>query len=176
MLPLSKGKSLFTVRHLMLLGVMALLLGTSLAFTAVASAKTASPTRAAATWHCGGTCDGKNPVQYGCSADATDHYPNYNASYAEHIVIRYSSACGAAWAKVWFDYTLSANNYGNAIVTRTSDNRQFDCVTGNGIVLPGQSSCYSGMLNDDSTTAWGAGMYNISNTGWFEVVRTTAAY
>lgn len=165
---------------------MAVVLSTSLALTTeIASAKTTAPTRAAGTAYCGGSCDGKDPYNMNCYNDASDFYTNttwaspptnYLPGIAETIVIRYSYSCHAAWAKVTFSRPLPSGWHGNAIVTRTSDNRQFDCAHGgNDIVYPGQTSCYSGMVDDGPyTSAWSAGMADAGH-GWWEVVRTTGA-
>lgn len=187
MSPRRKGNLLFYGKHLMLLGLMAMMLCTSLVLTAgIASAKTTTSALASGKLFCGGSCDGKNPVYEDCYADAQSYYTNtawavlptnYLPGIEETITIRYSYSCRAAWATVKFSRPLPSGWHGNAIITRTSDNRQFDCAHGgNDIVYPGQTSCYSGMVDDGSyTTAWAAGMSDAGN-GWWEVVRSTGAF
>ena len=177
-----KERSLFNVKLLMSLGLMLLLLSTMQVFTTgVASAHTTSPTRAAAQPFCGGSCDGKNPHSQGCDASAVDEYPTHVTDQllgiSAYIDIRYSTVCHAAWALISFDQTLPDYYHGNAIITRTTDNRQFDCTSGNAIVYPGQRSCYSGMVDDGAgTSAWAAAMDNAYGSSWSEFGRTSGAY
>lgn len=177
-----KGKKIFSLKHVMSLGFMLLLLSTMQVFTTgVASAHTASPTLAAALPFCGGSCDGKNPHSQGCDASAVDKYQTHVTDQLEgisaYIDIRYSIDCEAAWALISFDQTLPDYTYGNAIITRTTDNRQFDCASGDAIVYPGQRSCYSGMVDDgDGTSAWAAAMDNYNGSPWSEFGRTSGAY
>lgn len=181
MSPIHKGRNLFPVKRLVSLMLMALVLSTALALaTGVASAKTTSPARATASSKCWGPCDGLNPVTTGCwDGTAVSQYPNtgWVGGRGVHIVVYYSFSCQAAWAYVTLDWAPAPGDYADAIVTRTSDNRQFDCTTGNGIVNWRRTSCYSGMVDDLYTTAWGAGMYSFCcRGGWGEIVRTTGAY
>ena len=172
-----KKSSLFIMKRLMLLGLMALMLSTSLALTTgIASAKTTSSARAAATTGCYSrgdsthrSCDGQNPESMGCWGTSTLYIDNYNSYWHMKIFAYYSPTCDAAWAGATFDSPKGPGVYGDAIVTRTSDNKQFDCTTGDQIIYPGQTYCYSGMVGGGG--GWGAGMINTGG-GWFEVVRT----
>lgn len=177
-----KERKIFSLKHVMSLGLMLLLLSTMQVFTTgVASAHTASPTPAAASRFCGSSCDGKNPHSQGCDASAEDEYQtnvtDQLVGVSGYIVIRYSTVCKAAWALISFNTTLPDYTYGNAIITRTTDNRQFDCTTGDAIVSPGQRSCYSGMVDDGAgTSAWAAAMDNYNGSPWSEFGRTSGAY
>lgn len=175
-----KGRNMFNVKRLVLFALMALVLSTSLALTTgVASAHTTFPTRTATLVYCGGTgisCDGKDPIQWNCYLDAIDKYdatsPDLGGGLRADIILRYSPRCGSAWALVIFSDRMPSGHYGNAIITRTSDKRQYDCTTGDKIVYPGQTSCYSGMVDDpDWTTAWAAGMW-IGSNSWQEKAHT----
>ncbi|HET8911593.1 MAG TPA: DUF2690 domain-containing protein [Ktedonobacteraceae bacterium] len=100
---------------------------------------------------------------------------NRSEGFTPDILLRSRSTCGAAWALVIFSDRVPSGQYGNAIITRTSDNRPYDCTTGDKIVYPGQTSCYSGMVDDpDWTTAWAAGMYRIGSASWSQKARTQA--
>lgn len=179
---MNKERKIFSIKCVMSLGLMLLLLCTMQVFTTgVASAHTASPTLAAAQSPCGGSCDGKNPHSQGCDASAISKYQTHVTDSLDDIgasiVIRYSTACKAAWALISFDRTLPDYYYGNAIITRTTDNRQFDCTSGNDIVYPGQRSCYSGMVDDGpGISAWAAAMDNYNGGPWSELGRTSGAY
>ncbi|GCE15545.1 DUF2690 domain-containing protein [Tengunoibacter tsumagoiensis] len=178
-----KGRNMFNVKRLVLFGLMALVLCTALALnTGAASAHATVPTRSAALVYCGGgtgvSCDGKDPIQWNCYLDAIDKYDATSSDLGgltEDIILRYSPTCGSAWALVIFSDRVPSGHYGNAIITRTSDNRQYDCTTGDKIVYPGQTSCYSGMVDDpDWTTAWAAGMYRTGSNSWIREARTQA--
>lgn len=183
MVPMHKQRNLFNSRRLMLLGLMALVLSTSLALTTgVASAKTASPTRAVtsslASCFANG-CDGANPISTGCYKDAQTEEFNVGAApgvlgLTATIYLRYSSYCKTAWAKIVFSSALPSGYRGNAIITRNLDNRQYDCTTGYGVVLAGQTSCYSGMVYVAYTTAYAAGMFLSIGGNWLEFTRTTS--
>lgn len=181
MLLLPKGKSLFNVKRLILLGLMALVLSTSLVLTTgVASAHTTSPKLATASCYNTG-CDGQSPLRTGCVNDARDIYSatsgDLGGGLRETVILRFSSTCAAAWAKVSFNQSLPSGSYGNAIITRNTDKRQYDCTTGDDIVYPGQTSCFSGMVGDyGSITSWAAGMYrtNSPNTAWHQVAGTSS--
>jgi len=123
----------------------------------------------------GYSCDGKNPIAMGCDADAWYEYTDTGSAglSTAAISLRFSPACGAAWALVKFDSPLEGE-VGNAIITRNNDGRQYDCANGgNGIVLRGQTSCYSGMVGDADYTlsAYASGMYNYGS-GWIRACST----
>jgi hypothetical protein len=179
MLHLSKGKSLFKVKRLMVLGLLALVLGTSLALsTGVASAHPTAPKLAAASCY-NTSCDGQSPLRTGCVNDARDIYSatsgDLGGGLYETVILRFSSTCAAAWAKVSFNKSLPSGSYGNAIITRNTDNAQVDCTYGDDIVYPGQTSCFSGMVGDyGSITSWAAGMYRTGKTAWHQVAGTSS--
>ena len=179
------GRSLFNVKRLILLGLMALVLSTSLVLsTGVVSAQTTSLTRATthATASCYNTgCDGKDPIAMRCDSNViTPHAAtssDLGGGLLETVALRYSSACGAAWADVYFNEPLPYTwAYGNAIITRNNDGRQFDCAHGgNGIVLPSQTSCYSGMVGDaGALNSWAAAMYRTDSTSWQQKAGTAS--
>jgi Protein of unknown function (DUF2690) len=58
---------------------------------------------------CGGSCDGKDPISTGCSADAITPIAgrdivNGVGTVVGHVELRYSRACNARWSKVWNYY------------------------------------------------------------------------
>lgn len=186
------------MKRLMLLGLVVLMISTSFILTTgTASAKTTTHMRAAAyaTAYCGWSCDGENPIFMGCTTGSVGTYYINTAvavpavsiypEYDETIEIRYSYVCHAAWALVIFNRPLPSGYLGNAIITRNSDNQQVDCTVpgrglgGNGIVTSGQTSCYSGMLDDGPTTStWAAGMFDIVGfgSGWNQVVASSGSF
>lgn len=174
-----KERSLFNVKRLMSLTLMLLMLSSMLVLTTgVASAKSTTRTLAAASCH-DTKCDGQSPLSTGCVNDARDIYSatsgDLGGGLYETVILRFSSTCVAAWAKVSFNKSLPSGVYGNAIITRNTDNAQVDCTYGDGIVDPGQTSCFSGMLGDyGSTTSWAAGMTHNSNTAWHQVANTAS--
>lgn len=74
---------------------------------------------------------------------------------------RFSVTCHATWAKVVFDKALPSGKYGNAKIVRINDGKAFTCDTGGDkYVAPGQTSCYTGMVQDNgSETASAYGRY-----------------
>lgn len=165
---LHRKRSLF--QRLMFLGLMALVLSTALTLTTgVASAKTASPTRAATTY----PYDGQNPISTGCYKDAQTERSNtgiviwsdLETTYT--ISLNFSYVCHTSWAKIVLDSVLPLGYQANAIVTRNNDERQYDCTTGNGVVLAGQTSCYSGMVYDGAGfSAYAAAMFLKIGSTW----------
>ena len=180
MLPMYTGRNPFNVKRLILLGLMALVLSTSLVLTTgVASAQTTSSASAAVScWNF--SCDGQNPSSKGCVNDARDIYAatsgDLGGGLRETIILRFSSACAAAWAFVFTSEPLAPSyDNGNAIITRNSDGRQYDCAHGgDGIILADQTSCYSGMVGDaGGFTSWAAAMYTTGGP-WQEVAHTAS--
>lgn len=177
----TKGKRMFRMKHMMLLGLLLLMLSTMVVFTTgVASAQTTSPARAAVSCY-NTSCDGHDPVSSGCDSDAQTKYTatsnDLGGGLRATISLRYSVACLAAWGKVTFNQSMPSGHYGDAYIARNSDNKQYDCIMagGNGKVWPGQTSCYSGMVGDGfSLTAYAAGFY-WSPYAWKQVA-TTASY
>lgn len=178
---MGKGRKIVSIKHLMSLTFMLLMLISMLVFTTgVASAQTTTRTLAAASCY-NTSCDGQSPLGTSCVNDARDIYSatsgDLGGGLYETVILRFSSTCAAAWAKVSFNKSLPSGSYGNAIVTRNTDNAQADCTYGDGIVYPGQTSCFSGMVGDyGSITSWAAGMYrtNNPNTAWHQVAGTAS--
>ncbi|GHO63756.1 hypothetical protein KSC_026480 [Ktedonobacter sp. SOSP1-52] len=175
MLSLRTAKTLLSLRRLALFGIMTLVLcATWVYFSGTVSAHTNIISRAQVGCY-GYSCDGKNPIVMGCDADAWYEYTDTGSAglSTAAISLRFSPACGAAWALVKFDSPLEGE-VGNAIITRNNDGRQYDCANGgNGIVLRGQTSCYSGMVGDADYTlsAYASGMYNYGS-GWIRACST----
>jgi hypothetical protein len=89
------------LHHLRRIGLVILLTGVLLATTLY------PPTTAAAT-NCGGTCEGKDPVTYGCVSGATtlDSLNIVSSSTLQSIGtahLRYSSYCHATFAETRWD-------------------------------------------------------------------------
>jgi Protein of unknown function (DUF2690) len=87
----------------------ALILGTSLAATAAASAATGSPSQAAHgtvkpdVLCYGNGCNGQDPIGEGCSADAQIR-ESITLSDGSTLQVMGSPACGALWARLIYGY------------------------------------------------------------------------
>ncbi|CRK83220.1 DUF2690 domain-containing protein [Neobacillus massiliamazoniensis] len=114
--------------------------------------------------------DGKNPTTtkvYGgsttCDSDA------FNAKSAVVyekgkrvgiIYLRYSNQCHAAWAKLVLDNpapSVAGGVYAYAVVNKYKNGvfqKSIDSNNGNGAIKTGQTSCYTGMVFDETPT-WG---------------------
>lgn len=184
---MQKKRSLFDVQRLMVLGLTALVLCTSLALTTgVASAKAISlkPATASPLCYSRGSstlppCDGENPIESNCDSNVSTLYPttsqDLGGGLKETVALRYSSACGAIWADVYLNKPMPSLQWGNAIITRKGTTTQYDCGSsgGNGIIAPSQTSCYTAMLGDAGANyAWGAAMFQLGFSPWKEVART----
>ncbi|GHO78809.1 hypothetical protein KSD_65800 [Ktedonobacter sp. SOSP1-85] len=112
--------------------------------------------------------DGKNPTTYTVNGQTCDQ--TLSNSHSRHVTLggvgatiyfRFSVTCHAAWAKIVFDKALPSGKYGNAKIVRINDGKAFTCDTGgNKYVAPGQTSCYTGMVQDNaSETASAYGSY-----------------
>jgi hypothetical protein len=167
---------MFSIKRLISLGLTLLMLSTMLVFSAgVASAHTASPK----TTGCYSTsCDGKSPVSMNCDSTAQTIYSAQSGDLGGGLKatasLRYSTTCGAAWAKVTFNKAMPSGHNGDANIVRNST--VYDCATagGNGEVLPGQTSCYTSMVGDLGTTSYAAAFYWSSSTLWKQVATTTS--
>jgi hypothetical protein len=172
---------MFSIKHMMSLGLMLLMLSTMVVFTTgVASAHTTSPTLAAVS--CLDTsCDGKSPISTSCAGDGQDMHvvtsSDLGGGLRADVTLRYSATCGAAWAKVTFKAPMPSGHYGDAGI-KSSRGMYYDCSSagGNGWVSPGQTSCYTPMVGDyhSSESAYAAGFY--STNGIWKQVATTASY
>lgn len=87
------------------------------------------------------SCTGLDPVQAGCASDAETIYTiNGVGSWGKGILqLRYSPSCAAAWAKIYDDGRVNANNI---IVENTLGQWQA------AIVSQTDGSEYSNMVND----------------------------
>ncbi|GHO49456.1 protein kinase domain-containing protein [Ktedonospora formicarum] len=112
--------------------------------------------------------DGKNPTTYVVSGKTCEQ--SLSNSHSKHVTIsgvgatiyfRFSVTCHAAWAKIVFDKAMPSGKYGNAKIVRINDGKAYTCDTGgNKYVAPGQTSCYTGMVQDNaSQTASAYGSY-----------------
>lgn len=112
--------------------------------------------------------DGKNPTTYTVNGKTCEQ--TLSNSHSKHVTIggvgatvyfRFSVTCHAAWAKIVFDKPLASGKYGNAKIVRINDGKAYTCNTGgNKAVAPGQTSCYTGMVQDNaSQTASAYGNY-----------------
>jgi hypothetical protein len=180
---------MFNVRRFVSLGLAALMLilGCGILFTStgVASAHAAvSAVALTANVSCYNTsCDGKSPVSTGCSSGAitleTSTSGDLGGGLKVTINLRFSDACGSAWAQEVFNKAVPSNVRGYADLWRPSTSSDVNCNNsgGDGDVLPGQTSCYSPMLGDyGSTKSEAFGYVSFDNGyGWNAPVQTVAA-
>ncbi|WP_201380648.1 DUF2690 domain-containing protein [Ktedonobacter sp. SOSP1-52] len=177
----SKGKRMLTLKRFMLLGLMLAMLSTLFVFTTkagVASAHTTTTAHAAASCY-NTSCDGKSPLS-GCDIDAVTKHTatsgDLGGGLKATVSLRYSVACGSAWAQVVFNKPLTSPHGGNATIKRNNDGKSYSCASanGNGLVAVTQTSCFSAMVGDAySNTAFASAQYY---TGSFHTVATTASY
>src|ERR1700753_22642 len=177
------------VRRFVSLGLAALMLvlGCGILFTStgVASAHaTISAANLMANVSCYNTsCDGKSPVSTGCSTGAitlaTSTSGDLGGGLKVTINLRFSDACGSAWAQEVFNKAVPSNVQGDADLWRPSTSSEVTCNSsgGDGDVLPGQTSCYSPMLGDYGSTKSEAFGYVSYDKGysWNAPVHTIAA-
>jgi hypothetical protein len=99
------------------------------------------------------TCDGKSPISTGCSSDEVVEYAKSWSSSpvgGGTIELVFSPTCHAAWAHVSFNSAMPSGYAGDATINRNKSLGNESCFDagGNGLVEPGQHSCYSPMLGD----------------------------
>lgn len=116
-------------------------------------------------------CNGKSPVSTGCSGTTlvTHQAPfsTHGGGYTEFV---FSATCHAAWGFIHFNSPMASGHTGDAGIAN-SNGAVYLCENGNGVVAPGQTSCYTAMVGDGpSETAWATGFYDTS------VLSQTAAY
>jgi hypothetical protein len=134
-----------------------------------ASANAQAPMASAVTCTTDG-CDGKSPVSTGCSGTAlVTHqaaFSTHGGGYTEFV---FSATCHAAWGFIHFNTAMASGHTGDAGIS--NGYATYLCEDGNGVVAPGQTSCYTAMVGDGSSeTAAATGFYD---TG---VLSVTAAY
>ncbi|HEU5374644.1 MAG TPA: DUF2690 domain-containing protein [Ktedonobacteraceae bacterium] len=119
----------------------------------MAHASTLTPAHAQASCVDDG-CDGANPVSTGCATGAT---VERTASFSTHgggvVELVFNLSCHAGWGFIRFNSVMSSGHTGDAQIFRLTDSASQLCSNagGNGVVLPGQTTCHSGMLGDGSS-------------------------
>ncbi|MCH5584688.1 YjfA family protein [Shimazuella sp. AN120528] len=96
--------------------------------------------------------DGKSPVATGCNntgwspKSTTFSYNGISGT----VYLMFSSSCKTAWAFVKLNKALPKGYNVQGWINRTKDQKIMGCSTsgGNGDILPGQTTCYSGMVYD----------------------------
>jgi hypothetical protein len=184
----------FASRRFASLGIAALMLmlscGAFFASTGVASAHAGgSAVNSTASVSCSNySCDGKNPITTGCSSDAIVPVPSQSADLGGGLTVtiylRWSYACGAAWAVEVFNQPVPSNVRGDARLWRKDSASAYNgssvsCQSsgGNGKILPGQTSCFSAMLGDAYTgTSCNARGYVSLNSGSSWILPVETAY
>ncbi|WP_326849943.1 DUF2690 domain-containing protein [Bacillus haynesii] len=84
------------------------------------------------------------------------------------VVLKFSSVCKTAWAKMTLDKAVSSGLETDAYVKRNKDGKELSCspAGGKGKVLPGQTSCYTPMVYDlDPRSSYAMGKYYQPSTG-----------
>ncbi|MEC0681393.1 DUF2690 domain-containing protein [Bacillus haynesii] len=84
------------------------------------------------------------------------------------VVLKFSSVCKTAWAKMTLDKAVSSGLETDAYVKRNKDGKELSCSSagGNGKVLPEQTSCYTPMVYDlDPRSSYAMGKYYQPSTG-----------
>ena len=183
---------MLNVRRFVSLGIAALMLllscGAFFTSTGVASAHAGVSNRMASVSCSNYYCDGMDPISTGCSNDAITPPNESSGPYylggnlTVTISLRFSAACGAAWALEVFNQPVPSNVRGDGRLWRKDTNSLYngDSVScespgGNGEILPGQTACYSAMLGDNNnSTSCNARGYVSTNSGssWTLPVQT----
>lgn len=72
------------------------------------------------------------------------------------VVLKFSSVCKTAWAKMTLDKAVSLGLEANAYLKRNTDGKELSCspAGGKGKVLPGQTSCYTSMVDFDPRSSY----------------------
>ncbi|MFF7974198.1 DUF2690 domain-containing protein [Streptomyces sp. NPDC007905] len=124
------------------------------------------------------TYDGSDPSASGCAGGATTvesaTVKNGHVTLGT-LVLRYSTACHTAWARLTLNQTQGAcgnasagYDCAHAFVTRNNDGRSYNCT-----VYQGQSQCYTPMVYDKDMTSFAqAGIDDV----WSYADTRTAAY
>ncbi|WP_051272182.1 DUF2690 domain-containing protein [Shimazuella kribbensis] len=132
--------------------------------------------------------DGKNPYATGCSSTEVTKYSksfSYQYTYGKYIsgtvYLKFSTSCKTAWSYVKINSALPSGYFIDGTVTRNTDGKFYRCEDGgNGAILPGQTSCYSGMVYDlDPNTAYAsATIYKVDDWDGYVVYQSgkTASY
>lgn len=101
--------------------------------------------------------DGKNPVATHCDntgvAKKTKSFSTKlknGTKVTGKIYLMYSTKCKTAWSYVKLNKSLPSNMEINAVVHRNNDKKVYSCSSkgGNGMIQPGQKTCYSAMVYD----------------------------
>ncbi|HTI14643.1 MAG TPA: DUF2690 domain-containing protein [Dictyobacter sp.] len=116
-------------------------------------------------------CNGKSPVSTGCSSTTVvTHqaaFSSHGGGYTEFV---FSATCHAAWGFIHFNSAMASGHTGDAGIAN-DNGAVYLCEDGNGVVAPGQTSCYTAMVGDGpSETAWATGFYDTT------LLSQTAAY
>ncbi|TWK77703.1 hypothetical protein CHCC20339_1615 [Bacillus licheniformis] len=72
------------------------------------------------------------------------------------VVLKFSSVCKTAWAKMTLDKAVFLGLEANAYLKRNTDGKELSCspAGGKGKVLPGQTSCYTPMVDFDPRSSY----------------------
>jgi hypothetical protein len=101
--------------------------------------------------------DGKNPVATHCDDSGVAKKTKTFSSKLKNgkkvtgkIYLMYSTKCKTAWSYVKLDKALPSNMEINASIHRNNDKKVYSCSSkgGNGMIQPGQKTCYSAMVHD----------------------------
>ena len=169
---------MFNPKKVAAFSFLALLIGLTLVVFPSSAAQAASASHATKAVATAATCiysscDHKSPVSTGCQNTAiVEHYESGTIDNGIGITIQlqFSTACHAAWARVVFSKALPSGYDGYAILDRLSGSTitEVTCndAGGNGDVLPGQTICYTPMLEDNANqSADAVGAYCVSGYG-----------
>ncbi len=99
-------------------------------------------------------CDGLNPISTGCaSSTIVERSASFSADGGGVVELVFNGSCHAAWGFIRFNSAMPSGHTGDAQIFRITDDASQLCdqTGGNGAVLPGQHSCFSGMLGDGAS-------------------------
>jgi hypothetical protein len=150
--------TMLNLKRVVTLGFMTLVICLAVfVFPSYGIASAHASTTAIATASCSySSCNHKSPVSTGCEDTAvverSDTEPVENGITVT-IQLQFSTSCHAAWGREVFNRTLPSGYTGHAEIFRNQDFADLTCNDsgGDGDVLPGQSVCYTPMLEDNKS-------------------------
>ena len=123
---------------------------TSTVHAAATSASVQSP-KVAAVSCSGDNCNGKSPVSTGCSATSlVTHQVTFSSHGGGYVEFVFSATCHAAWGFIHFNTAMPSGHTGDAGIANSTGAGYICSQGGNNEVMPGQHSCYTGMVGDES--------------------------